>query len=346
MRHASKPLLALVCLSLVEIASAAHNVETAIQRQGGNRLYLGTGGAPMHYAAVIDRKILAVVGSTPGANGTFFRTSVQLNNPSSATITGRIVFRASGATGSDPNPALVYSLAPGQTWSIADLLPAMGRSGLGSADIEIVSGVAPVASARVFNDAGPYGTTGLTEEAMRAEEALRGEQTGVILIPSNFTIARFNAGIRTLEEGASVTFTVRNATGAVVGSNTRDFPPEYHEQQSAVGFLRVLEVPPGGSISIAVNSGAAIVYGVAVDNITGDASLQVASASKAVGGSPTLTRTPSPSPTATPTSTSTRRATRTPPRTPALTQTPSPTATTRTPTLTPTIDPCYGCWAY
>jgi hypothetical protein len=59
--------------------------------------------------------------------------------------------------------------------------------------------------------------------------------------------------------------------------SSRVFPPNYHEQQDALGFLRVFEVPPGGSISMFVNSGAAIVYGATVDNRTGDPSLQIAS---------------------------------------------------------------------
>jgi hypothetical protein len=193
-------------------------------------------------------------------------------------MTGRIVFHASGAPGSESDPALSYSLAPGQTQSIADLLPAMGLSGLGSADIEITSGGAPVASARVFNDAGTAGTTGFTEQPMHAEETLRPGQTAVLLIPPDFAMARFNLGIRTLEDGASVTFTLRDPAGAVVGSRTRVLPSTYHQQQDAAGFLSVLTLPPGGSISITVNSGAAIVYGATVDNRTGDPSLQVARA--------------------------------------------------------------------
>jgi hypothetical protein len=192
-------------------------------------------------------------------------------------MTGRIVFHPSGVAGSDTDPALSYSLAPGRTQSIADLLPAMGRSGLGSADIEITSGAAPVATARVFDGAGPSGTTGFTEEAMRGEEALRAGPTGVLLIPPDLTVARFNAGVRTLEEGASVNFALRNAAGAVVATSTRTFPPNYHEQHDAVSFLRVFEVPPGGSIAIPVTSGSAIFYGATVDNRTGDPSLQIAS---------------------------------------------------------------------
>jgi hypothetical protein len=254
----------------------------AVDPSTPSRIYAGTNGGVFEYLTIepaIDRRIFPVVGSTPGANGTFFRTSVQLHNPGSESMAGRIVFHPSGASGSDTDPALPYSLAPGQTQSIVDLLPAMGRSGVGSADIEITSGSAPIATARVFNDAGASGTTGFTEVAMRAEEeALRLGQTGVLLIPSDFTVARFNVGIRTLDDGASATFTLRNAAGASLGSTTRGFPPNYHEQRDAGGFLGVVEVPPGGSVSITVNSGAAIVYGATVDNRTGDPSLEIARA--------------------------------------------------------------------
>lgn len=246
-----------------------------------SRIYAGTDNGVYEYRTVelgTNRRILPVVGSTPGANGTFFRTSVQLNNPGSAPMTGRIVFHPTGASGSTSDPALSYSLAPGQTQSIADLLPAMGASGLGSADIEIVSGI-PVVTARVFNDAGAFGTTGFTEAAMRAGDAIPPGQKGVLLIPSDLTEARFNVGLRTLDGGASLNIAFRNAAGDLLGSRTRVFPASYHEQQDALGFLGVAELPPGGSISVFVNSGAAIVYGATVDNVTGDPSLQIASRS-------------------------------------------------------------------
>jgi photosystem II stability/assembly factor-like uncharacterized protein len=252
----------------------------AVDPSTPSRIYAGTGGGGVHeYRTVeltIERRIFPVVGSTPGANGTFFRTSVQLNNPGSAPSTGRIVFHPSGAAGSENDPSLSYTLAPGQTQSIADLLPAMGHSGIGSADIEITSGAVPVVSARVFNDAGSAGTTGFTEDAMRADEAIYPGQSGVLVIPSDFTHFRFNVGVRTLAAGASATFTVRNASGAEVGSSSRSFPSSYHEQANAVEFLGSSEVPAGGSITVFVTSGSAIVYGGTVDNRTGDPSFQVA----------------------------------------------------------------------
>ena len=223
-------------------------------------------------------RVLPVVGSTPGVGESFFKTSVQLHNSTSSVISGRIVFHPTGLSGSTSDPALSYTLSPGQTQSIPDLLPAMGRSGLGSADIEPTSGPIPAATVRVFNDAGAAGTTGFTEELMRAEDALRPGQLGVLLLPSDPTNFRFNLGVRTLEEGAAPTLTLRDASGAIVTTVSRTFPATYHEQQSASAFLGTATLPAGGSIEITVGSGAVIVYGATVDNRTGDPSMQVARA--------------------------------------------------------------------
>jgi hypothetical protein len=227
-------------------------------------------------APAIDLRILPVVGSTAGVGGSFFKTSVQLHNPTSSSLAGRIVFHRSDVSGSGSDPALPYELAPGQTRAIEDLLPEMARAGLGSTDIEITAGGVPVTIVRVFNDAGAQGTTGFTEEPMRAEQALRPEAPGVLLVPADLTRFRFNLGVRTLTTGGIATLTLRDASGAVVGTASRDFPATYHEQRSAGEFLGVSTLPAGGSIEISMTSGAAIFYGATVDNTTGDPSLQIA----------------------------------------------------------------------
>jgi streptogramin lyase len=227
-------------------------------------------------APTLETRILPVVGSTPGVGGSFFRTSLQLHNPTAASISGRIVFHPSRVSGSGSDPALSYSLSPGQTQSIADLLPAMGLSGLGSADIEVTSGSIPTMTVRVFNDAGAAGTTGFTEEPMRAQDALRPGQLGVLLLPTDVTNFRFNLGVRTLEGGATATLTLRDASGAIVAAVPRGLPTTYHEQQSAAAFLGVSTLPAGGSIDIVVSAGTAIFYGASVDNRTGDPSFQIA----------------------------------------------------------------------
>jgi len=236
--------------------------------------FLAAGTAP---PAAIETRIIPVVGSTPGAGGSFFKTSVQLHNPGSEPITGLVVFHPSGVPGGDSDPQLFFLLAARQTTSNDDLLPLLNRSGLGSADVRATSGVLPVLSIRVFNDAGAAGTTGFTEEAMRPGEALRAGQEGVLILPTDLTSFRFNLGVRTLEATAA-TLTVRSGGGFVVATVSRVFPATYHEQQTASAFLGVTTLPPGGTISVTVGAGAAIFYGATVDNRTGDPSMQVARA--------------------------------------------------------------------
>jgi streptogramin lyase len=234
------------------------------------------GRLTLERAPAIDSRILPVVGSTAGAGGSFFRTAVQLHNPTDVPMAGRIVFHPSGASGKSSDPALSYSVSPGQTQSITDLLPAMGRSGLGSADIEVTSGGVPAMTVRVFNDAGAAGTTGFTEEPMRAGDALTPQVSGALVVPADPTRFRFNLGVRTLEAESTATLTLRDASGAVVKTVERELPATFHEQRSAVEFLDVSTLPAGGSIGISIASGSAIFYGATVDNTTGDPSLQVA----------------------------------------------------------------------
>ena len=225
-------------------------------------------------------QILPVVGSTPGAGGSFFRTSVQLHNSGATPSTAIIVFHPSGTSGSlELDPVLPVALAPGETRTIPDLLPAMDRSGLGSADVFLTVGSAgnvPVVSARVFNDAGAAGTTGFALNALLPAEALAAGRRGVLLVPSDLVAYRMNLGVRTLAANVAITFTVRNAAGSIAAVVPRFFPAVYHEQQPAEAFLNGLTLPPGGSVTALVESGAAIFYGATVDNTTGDPSLQVA----------------------------------------------------------------------
>nr|MDQ5871589.1 hypothetical protein [Acidobacteriota bacterium] len=224
-------------------------------------------------------QILPVVGSTVGVGGSFFRTSVQLHNAGTASSSGRIVFHPSGTPGSDSDPGLNFTLAPGQTQTIPDLLPAMGSSGLGTADITLPVGSAgnvPIVSARVFNDSGAAGTTGFGFNALTPDDAIQAGRRGVLTIPADLTNFRMNIGVRTLAADVLMTLTVRDAAGAIAAVVPKFFRGTYHEQQAGSVFLNGLPLPPGGSITALVEAGSAIVYGATVDNRTGDPSLQIA----------------------------------------------------------------------
>lgn len=228
-------------------------------------------------APVAQTRILPVVGSTPGSNGSYFKTSVQLYNAKSSAISGKIVFHTQATSGSSSDPSIAFTLQPGKTISYPDLLPAMGiASGLGSADLIADAGSAfPITLVRVFNDAGTAGTTGLAEEPMAASEALQSGETGALIAPADQKF-RLNIGVRTLEQGASMTITVRDKDGAIVKTTTKGYDPTFFRQFVSSEILDGYILTGGETIAIQVTAGSAFIYGATTDNTTQDPSVQFA----------------------------------------------------------------------
>jgi uncharacterized protein YjdB len=223
-------------------------------------------------------KYLPVVGSTAGGAGSFFRTSLQLFNPKTTSVSGKLVFHPAGTSGTPNDPSLPYVIAPGKTLTFPDLLPAMGlASGLGSIDLAGDAGSSlPVGVARVFNDGGAAGTTGLALDTLSADDALQAGSNGVLLAPTDIVRFRYNIGIRTLTSGAAMSIVVRDRDGGVRKSLTRSFPATYFQQFSATDFLEGLVLTGSETVSIAMTSGSAFLYGSTTDNLTNDPSAQFA----------------------------------------------------------------------
>jgi hypothetical protein len=228
-------------------------------------------------APVPQTRILPVVGSVPGNFGAYFKTSVQLYNPKSSAVSGKIVFHTQAVSGSSADPSLAYSIPAGKSLSYADLLPAMGiASGLGSADVIADAGSPfPVLLARVFNDAGAAGTTGLALEPMAASDALQNGETGVLIAPAD-TRFRLNIGVRTLEQGVGFNLTVRNKDGVVVKTTSKSYGPTFFRQIGSTEILDGYVLAGGETITIQITSGSAFVYGSTTDNTTQDPSVQFA----------------------------------------------------------------------
>jgi hypothetical protein len=226
---------------------------------------------------VAQTRYLPVVGSVPGSLGSYFKTSVQLYNAKSSPVSGKIVFHTQAVSGSSSDPSIAYSIPSGQTLSYADLLPAMGiASGLGSADLVADAGSSfPIALARVFNDAGAAGTTGLAFEPMPASDALQNGETGVLIAPAD-TRFRLNIGVRTLEQQAGFNVTVRSKDGSVVKSTSASFSPTFFRQFQSSDILGGYVLAGGETITIQMTSGSAFIYGSTTDNATQDPSVQFA----------------------------------------------------------------------
>jgi hypothetical protein len=214
---------------------------------------------------------LPVVGSTAGGFGSLFKTSVQLTNRGSSEITGRLIFHPAGTSGVPTHPQVTYTLQPQQTQSIEDVVAATGVSGVGSMDLVTTSGYPPDVTARIYNDEGPNGTSGFTEELMTAHQALHRFDRGSLTIPTDLTNFRMNIGIRTLDAGAEINIIQYDANGVLTGTFVeRNYPANYFEQISASQFISGAAIAPGGFLVVQVETGSAFIYAAITDNRTND----------------------------------------------------------------------------
>lgn len=191
-------------------------------------------------------RVIPAAASTPGDMGSFFRTSVQLHNPWSSTVTGRFVYHPAGASGSSTDPFQTFTVAAGQTVSFPDIVASLGATGLGSIDVVMpTTSQVPIFVTRVFNDAGTQGTSGFTEDAVNPEGGgtestlLFAGSTGFLIAPTDLTHFRFNIGVRSFLSGATLTIQVHDATGALVHSVTKTYTPHVLRAEERRGL-------PGG----------------------------------------------------------------------------------------------------
>jgi hypothetical protein len=236
--------------------------------------------------------LIPVVVSAPGAHSAFFRTALQLTNaalpcPAPCTpgvpIVGQLVFHPQGVASPD-DPLLTFTLEAGQTLMLSEVVAQIGGSGVGTLDIVAPPNNIPAATAQVFASLGAIGSAGsfgFTEQALSTGDALRAGDAGVLFTPPSVD-ARQNFGVRTFADGATVRLTVRDQTGNVRSTFSREYPANYMAQVSATDFL----TPPGTSTPysltpndtarVDVVTGSLIAYAVAADNTTNDPSFQLA----------------------------------------------------------------------
>jgi hypothetical protein len=223
-------------------------------------------------------RVLPAAGAAPGATA-FFRTALQMLNPTGNTISGNLVFHKQLQSASPSDPSLAFSLSPGQSISYADVVATMGTSGVGSLDIFTTAGNAPIATARVFSDGGASGTSGFSEEALSPNEALDFFSRGILLIPQDLTNFRMNIGVRTLDTGATFDVFTYDSTGALKATRTVPaYGPNVFDQVPVATFTGASPVPPGGYILITFNvfGGRAFVYSSVIDNRTSDSTFRLA----------------------------------------------------------------------
>lgn len=221
-----------------------------------------------------QRAIVLAVGSLRGNAGSRFGTAVQMVNPTADPANGALVIRPAGTNDPARDVTIPYTLGPRELRAWGDLLADNGLSGLATLDVVPAAGALPRMTVRIYDDGGGHGTTGFTLPVVTPDAALAAGDEAVIVAPENPVAMRFNVGIRTLDDGATLAIEVRDRSGATRHTSTRDFLPNWFNQLSGADFAGIA-LQGGDYLAIRVTKGRAILYGAAVDNVTNDPSVEV-----------------------------------------------------------------------
>ena len=223
--------------------------------------------------------VVPVVLSTAGTHGSYFKTAMQAYNPDSTPYTLRLVFHPAGASGSSSDPSKTVTIAARAVLYYADLLPAMGvASGVGSLDVFLPTGETRklATTFRVYNDGGAAGTSGFNEDLVPFNKVFTSGATLLLTCPPDPSTFRFNIGVRTLGDGATMNVTLRSSSGTVVKTITQTFPPNFFQQAALDAFLGGASLVGNESLTLELTAGQAVVYGATADNRTNDSSLGLA----------------------------------------------------------------------
>jgi len=238
-------------------------------------------------------RVVPVAVSTPGARGSFFRTSVTIipfGPP------GRLVFHPTGQVASDADPSIVFN---GDVQTFPDIVVALGRQGIGSLDWVLPSPIAPgvVGVPELFveisNDT-PDGRPASEEDVVDPSARSFGSQVlsigyeGSLIVPDTVR-RRFSVGVRTLQASHSCStliFLWDSGNLFVPAARAQlSLPADSFEQIDAT-TLFCTPLRPNQYLTVLPDIVAGcptIAYGVSVDNQTNSPSLRIVRASHSRG---------------------------------------------------------------
>jgi hypothetical protein len=220
-------------------------------------------------AASAATLIVPAAGTGPGANNSVWKSELTLHNVSSSAISVQLQF-VDPAGDVVTKPQTVGARA---TVVIDDVVrTTFGReSGIGALRVIVPDAAATklAVASRTFN-VSPAGELGQDIPAVRTEDALQAGDTGVLAGPASASGSRFNFGLYTVT-AATIRWELVRADGTLAASKDETYAAGSSRQYNA-GVVTYLEASAqdGDSIHASLKDGSAIVYGSAVNQLSGD----------------------------------------------------------------------------
>jgi hypothetical protein len=229
------------------------------------------------FQRVTRKSVIPLVGSTRGAGGALFKTSLRLRGTKS-NQRGLLIFHPANAPAQITDPSIEYRLAgtaSTQAWD--DIVAAFGVNGVGTIDIvpeftEQSRWSVPAAEIRLYNVTS-VGTYGATEAQTQAYDYLAENPDALkevtVTVPG--PDLRLNLAIRSFELPTTAEAEVLR-DGDRVAINAIDIPKETL-LFNAAHFFTGFELRAGDVVTIRITGGGGIPLYTLTDNSTNDPAL-------------------------------------------------------------------------
>ena len=248
----------LPAMSMRVVANAANSLSvyaSVVDNRTHDPIYLSAVPAPSRRETVVP-----VVGRTPGANGTFWRSDVTLFNPGTGWLP--VALRYGGKSKS-------LFLAANETLVIADIVDAMGfQSGTGTLIAAWDASTGPVITTRNYTSAASGGTFGQSIDPV-AEFSAETYVAGLRSDPSfRSNVGFVNGGSQPI----TVVVTLYASSGAEVATASLSLNPEQLVQTSVAAMFPGVNSSTLGHFTLRAQATAAglFAYGTVIDNASGD----------------------------------------------------------------------------
>ncbi len=214
------------------------------------------------------------VARASGRLGTFFRTDARLYNPTDTDATVTVAFHANQAA--NPNPASgSFSVPAGGLLDIVDVLQTFLGLPVGSAGALRFTSDAPVAILCRTSNVDPAGVTpgtfGAQQKPVPVLSFLTTADAGAVVTGIRQGAAfRTNTGFAAGANGASWTLTLKDASGATVGTATGSLGAWGWTQPNVQDLFPGVTVPADATLQVNVTVGSVDVYDSSIDNSSGD----------------------------------------------------------------------------
>jgi hypothetical protein len=227
------------------------------------------------FRKVVQKSAIPLVGSTPGLNGSQFKTSVRLRATENDQR-GTLILRRNGIPGTERDPKMTYALAKkGDILNFDDIVAAFGQTGLGSIDIipDPTAGggfTVPFAEVRLFNVAanGTFGTIETQTQPFHWSNDVDTQRGLVVTAPK--PNLRLNLGVRSFT--SSVVLLSVSRAGKSIASVVHTPGGDSLLFGSAKEMLGGLDLEPGDVIRFG-GMGTFVPMYTLTDNTTNDPAL-------------------------------------------------------------------------